>query len=511
MNKNKSYRDKDGIKRNLVTHLEKKREEELLKEEHDANKIPDVFNEKNKNNENDSKENKKNNNVAKKGKYSIKPRSRKILVSSKIADLIIKNNYIKYINSDIYVYFHEFGYFKILPKHEFRVFIRLCLMKMNVEYTRSNDIEDIIYTIQTDPRIQIDAKIIERKSNLVNTLSGVYDIKNEITHKHNPEHMFFNVLYAKHDVEDYKEKFGNSSFNKFLNDITLGDKELKKRLKEIAGYCLSNVNKLRQFYILLGEGSNGKSVFLNILSSLIGEENISNVQINQLSDQRYVHELFGKIVNIGSELSDLKLKDTSTIKSLVDDTDKIICKPVYKQPFSFTNYCKLIFATNNLPEMNSKGYKDNTAFFNRAVIIPFNNTIPKEKQDKDLLKKLKKEKDLILCWALEGLTSIRNNDWNLSPCRISDEYTHKYKNSQSLIERFIEERLIINKDEDYTIFKSDIRVALEEFYEDEGGYEDVKSSMKYLHNIIVEKYRVIYRKIRIKDKTKYGYIGVEII
>ncbi|MDU1936419.1 MAG: phage/plasmid primase, P4 family [Clostridium sp.] len=516
----KRIKDENEVKEEHYEFCEDEYYEELNNEYYDIceNEEYSYFNKKiNECNQNEdfydeySEENYKELKVNKKNKFVIKPKNRRILVSSKIADLIIKSYSICCINEEVYVYFEEYGYYKCLSKHELRVFIRYCLEENRIDYTRGGDIEDIIYSIKTNPRIQINTQDIKRYRNLVNTLSGVYDIKKKKLLKHDSKYMFFNVIYANFNKENYNENFEKSCFYQFIDDITLGDKELKQRLKEIAGYCLCNANQLRQFYVLLGEGSNGKSVFLNLLSSLIGDENISNIELNYLTDKRYVAELFGKVLNIGSELSDIKLTDTSAIKALVNDTDKISCKPLYKQPFSFTNYCKLIFATNNLPELNNKNYKNNTAFFNRAVIVPFNNVIPLKKQDKNLIKKLKKERDIVLNWALEGLEQIRENDWNLSYCKISEECSNQYRDSQSSIERFIDEKLYISGSGGDYLFKSDIKEALNKFYIEEDISRDGGDGVKYLHNLLVEKYKITYKKIRIGDKTRYGYIGIVIL
>lgn len=441
-------------------------------------------------------------------KYTIKPRNRKMLVISNIADLIINKYSILCINEELYVYIEEDGYFKKLTKHKEKVFIRYCLNENEIEYTRSNDIEDIIYSVKTDPRIQMHASDIKRNVNLVNTKSGVYNIKNHILVEHSEKYQFFNVINARYDKDKYYKNFNNSRFNEFLNDITQCDEELKQRLKEVVGYCLSRGNQLRQFYTLVGQGSNGKSVFLNLISDLIGDENISNVQLNQLDDQRYIASLFGKMLNVGSELSDLKINDTSAIKSLVNDTDKVICRPLYKQPFSFTNYCKLLFSTNNLPELNSKHYKNNSAFFDRAVILPFNNIIPIEKQDRNLINKLKKEKDIVLNWAIEGLEQVKDNGWKLSSCKISEQYSNKYRNSQSYIERFISENLVFDKEE--SVFKSDIKDLLSKFLFEEDIQADLKKSMKYLNDLIVGKNEITYKKIRIGEEVRYGYTGIKI-
>ncbi|EEH99453.1 phage/plasmid primase, P4 family domain-containing protein [Clostridium sp. 7_2_43FAA] len=444
----------------------------------------------------------------KESKFLINFNKRKRVVVTYIANKIINENKFICINEEIYLYLENLGYYKRLSDQEIRVFVYKFISLENCKHFNSSDIESIIYFIKISDKIQKNMNDIKRHRNLVNTKSGVYDIRSKKILPHDHKYMFFSVVNAEYNIQNYNDNFYNSRFYKFLNEITLGDEELKQRLKEITGYCLCNANQMRQFYILIGDGGNGKSIFLNLLMTLVGEENTSNIQLNQLSDQKYIAELANKMVNIGSELSDIKLGDTSAIKSLVNDTDKVICRPLYKQPFSFVNYCKLIFATNNLPELNNKNYKNNTAFFNRAIIIPFNNIIPVEKQDKNLNNQLRREIDLVLVWALEGLEKVRKNKWNLSECEISTRYSLEYRDSQSYIERFLKERIRIDIENKNYMFKSDLKDELERFCIEEGIDSNISDGMKYLHNLIIKKYGIKYKKIRIGDKTRQGYIGI---
>lgn len=445
----------------------------------------------------------------KKDKCLINYNRRKRVIATYIANKIINENKLLCINKELYLYSENLGYYKkFLDEDKERIFVYEFVSSGNCKHFNPSDIEAIIYFIKISGKIQKSISDIKRHTNLINTKSGVYDIKNKKIIPHDHKYMFLDVVNAEYNIKNYKNNFYKSRFYKFLDEVTLGDEELKQRLKEIMGYCLCSTNKMRQFYVLIGEGSNGKSIFLNLLMNLIGEENTCNVQLNQLSNQKYIAGLANKMVNIGSELSDIKLSDTSAIKSLVNDIDKVICRPIYGKPFSFTNYCKMIFATNNLPELNNKNYKNNTAFFNRAIIIPFNNIIPVEKQDKNLNSKLIKELDLVLVWALEGLEKIMKNKWNLSKCEISEKYSLQYRNSQSYIERFIEERIRVDKARKKSIFKSDIKMELERFCIEEGIDSNISVGMKYLHNFIINKYGIEYKKIRIGDKTRHGYIGI---
>ncbi len=69
------------------------------------------------------------------------------------------------------------------------------------------------------------------------------------------------------------------------------------------------------FLYLVGEGSNGKSVFTGLLTALHSTLNVSNVPIRSLLENNFaLSDLEFKDVNIDEELSDFSIRDTSSTK-----------------------------------------------------------------------------------------------------------------------------------------------------------------------------------------------------
>ena len=57
----------------------------------------------------------------------------------------------------------------------------------------------------------------------------------------------------------------------FLDTVTGGDVELQRYLQRMAGYCLTGVTTEHALFFLYGTGANGKSVFANTLTAIIGD------------------------------------------------------------------------------------------------------------------------------------------------------------------------------------------------------------------------------------------------
>ena len=153
-----------------------------------------------------------------------------------------------------------------------------------------------------------------------------------------------------------------------LNKISCNDKAIRSLLEEMAGYCLYRRNELGKAFILTGSGSNGKSTYLNMIKTMLGKKNVSVLDMKKLADRFSTVMMYGKLANIGDDISDNFLDDSSEFKKIV--TGETIDAEQKGQPkFEFDPYVKLIFSANNIPRIG-KG-RDSSAIIRRLVIIPF--------------------------------------------------------------------------------------------------------------------------------------------
>lgn len=231
----------------------------------------------------------------------------------------------------------------------------------------------------------------------VNLLNGTLFITAEKIElkKHNPKDFLKYVLNF-----EYNPTADCPKFKKFLDEV-LPDKSKQLVLAEyIASIFIKNgVLKLEKILLLYGGGSNGKSVLFEILNALLGEVNISNYSLENLTDQSgYYRAMIGrKLLNYASEISP---KNNVTMVKQLASGEPMDAREPYGKPFIIKDYAKLIFNTNTLPER----VEQTDAFYRRFLIIHFDQTIPEEKQDRQLAQKIiDTELSGVLNWVLEGL------------------------------------------------------------------------------------------------------------
>jgi len=130
-------------------------------------------------------------------------------------------------------------------------------------------------------------------------------------------------------------------------------------------------NELGKAFILTGSGSNGKSTFLNMLKNMLGKRNVSALDLKKLNDRFSTVMLYGKLANIGDDISDEFITDAADFKKIV--TGETVDAEQKGQPkLEFEPYVKLLFSANNIPRIG-KG-RDSSAILRRLIIVPFNAT-----------------------------------------------------------------------------------------------------------------------------------------
>jgi putative DNA primase/helicase len=220
-----------------------------------------------------------------------------------------------------------------------------------------------------------------------------------------------------------------------LNEV-LPDPEKQKVLAEFCGYIFikPSVLKLEKMLILFGTGANGKSVFFEILNSLLGTENISNYSLQSLTNDNgyYRAKIGNKLVNYASEING-KL-ETDIFKQMASG-EPIEARLPYGDPFILKEYAKLIFNCNELP----KDVEHTNAYFRRFMIVNFDVTIPEHSQDKELPQKIiQTELSGVFNWILLGLDRVLVQR-KFSECKAIENARSDYEKLSDSVQLFISE------------------------------------------------------------------------
>lgn len=231
---------------------------------------------------------------------------------------------------------------------------------------------------------------------LLNTPGGIVDLKTGDLQPHDPSALMTKIAACSPGGDC-------PLWCQFLDKVTSGDVELQLYLQRMAGYCLTGITTEHALFFLYGTGANGKSVFANTLSEMMGDyAQVATVDmLMETKAERHstdIASLSGSRLVIANETEEGRRWAESRIKSLTGG-DRIKARFMRQDNFEFTPQFKLVVAGNHRPGIANV----DEAMRRRLHMIPFTVTIPPQERDKDLQRKLRVEMNGILSWALEGV------------------------------------------------------------------------------------------------------------
>lgn len=279
-------------------------------------------------------------------------------------------------------------------------------------------------------------------ANYIAFKNGIYDLnKNELLE-------FDPLIIVTNKINyNYNESAYSEVVDKTLNKLACNDKNIRLLLEEIVGYTFFKRNELRKAFILIGDKSNGKSTYLDMIKTLLGDENVSALDLKDFSHEFKVANIFGKLANIGDDISDEFIVDTAMFKKIVSG-DRINTNKKFEKPFDFNPFCKLLFSANAIPRMGKS--RGNEAIIDRLIIVPFEARFSANDPDYDPYIKYKLRTDeameYLIQIGLDGLSRVLDNRRFTTSEKVQKELEEYEENNNPILLFFkeIEEDDILN-------------------------------------------------------------------
>lgn len=349
-----------------------------------------------------------------------------VITIEEILDVAKKNQWsLCYADGNFYIYNGE--YWRQIQKSDLLHFLGEAAERLGMEMYSAR-----YHAIRKDLLKQFHASaylpVPERKGNdvVVNLQNGTYVITPE---------MQFLRSFDRNDFLKYQLPFDFDpmatapQFQQYLNRV-LPDSDQQKILSEYMGYVFvrNKTLKLEKALILFGEGANGKSVFFDIITALLGRENVSHFTLNSLTEKNgyFRAQLSDKLVNYASEISPHMASDV--FKQLVSG-EPVEARQIYREPVTLEEYGRLIFNTNTLP----RDTEQTEAFFRRFLILQFAVTIPEAERDPQLAAKIiQQELPGVFNWILDGLRRLLAQGRFTFSAIVEDTLTYYRQQSDSV-------------------------------------------------------------------------------
>jgi P4 family phage/plasmid primase-like protien len=170
-----------------------------------------------------------------------------------------------------------------------------------------------------------------------------------------------------------------------------------------AGYLLYPGCEHEVCLINYGEGGTSKSTISDAVMAVIGGSPLKAVlSLAQLCAEGQgaysLPALKPALVNMGTELDTVDIKDSSNLKRIVSG-EPIEVRSIYGKPYPMTSTVKLWFNSNSIPR-----FKNGTdAELRRVRFLRFMVKVAEESKDRDLKAKLAEERHGIFSWMVQSL------------------------------------------------------------------------------------------------------------
>lgn len=219
---------------------------------------------------------------------------------------------------------------------------------------------------------------------------------------------------------------------------TIKTQEVIDQLQEYMGYGLTRYTGFGKALLLYGPGADGKSRVVAVMRALAGPQNCSAVSMNGLDDQFQRAALFGKVLNMATEITTQAVQ-SDMFKAIVTG-DPIQASFKHKDSFEFTPFCKLIYATNKMPRV----FDNSDGFFRRIQPIVFKRQFLETDAatDPDLDKKLLAELDSIFAWAVHGWHRLKKNK-RFTQSGETLDFMMRYRRYNNPVMGFVQDKCVI--------------------------------------------------------------------
>ena len=244
-------------------------------------------------------------------------------------------------------------------------YIKTCIKKIEIRY-KLTKLKDVTEDLRANTRFRKP----QRLDYLIAVGNGLFNTKTKALEPFDPKHFItakVDTNYNTKALTNY-ELIKNTYFNfdEWLKSIACNDDEIVTLLWQLINEAINPNKTRRKIAIMLGNGTNGKSTFRQMMINLIGDINISVSTPHELQSRFGLTSLEGKICNYGDEVGTKPLDEMDKLKS-ISSGESVNYERKNKDVRNYDFKTLLMFNSNEIPPIKDKS----DAVLNRLLIIPF--------------------------------------------------------------------------------------------------------------------------------------------
>lgn len=309
--------------------------------------------------------------------------------------------------------------------------------KLALKALTNRSIDAILKELPSVPGVPAQAADFDARHELLSVANGTINLRTGTIHPHTSADMITKRL----DVA-FVPDAPATRWEQFLTEVFPGHPEMPAFMRRLVGYGITGSTSEQCFVFMHGQGSNGKSVFLealiNVFKGITKSTEFSTfeqrVTVGQASPE--LAALRGARLVTASETEKYSRLAEALVKQLTGG-DPVTCRALYGSPFTYVPNFLLMVAGNYKPAILSQ----DAGIWRRVKLVPFEAHFKRgSTADTSLPEKLRAEAEGILAWAVRG-----SQEWYANglgePTSVMTA-TQDYRESEDRLQEWICARLM---------------------------------------------------------------------
>ena len=292
-------------------------------------------------------------------------------------------------------------------------------------------------------------EILDSHSHLVGFENGVYDLRMHEFREGLPDD-FISFTTGRHYMSYDPDSAEAQEVEGYLAQV-FTNANVRNYMKNMFSCIIDGSIRQEKFYIFTGQGSNSKSLLLNMVQRAVGDYYcilpialLTQKRTASNAAQSELERTKGRRCAVMQEPGDGEKMNIGLMKEL-SGGDRILTRGLFKEPIEFKPQFKMIMTCNELPEVPS----DDGGTWRRIRVIEFTSRFvdkpdpSKQREfpiDPDITDKLDR-------WADTFISMIIDHHKRLDPRNIEEPLevriaTEGYKKNNDIIGQFIVDRVV---------------------------------------------------------------------
>ena len=337
--------------------------------------------------------------------------------------------------SEVLRFVYRNGFYNLVDDKEFMSIIKTYITQYNRKLLKMTDVKDVLLDLSTDGNY-VNATELDADENIINFKNGILRLDTMTLEPHSPDiksTIQIDCEWSEKDIE-------TPIYDNYIKTLVNSDTKTIHFLNQYAGVALSNIcgYKMKQSLFMIGEGDSGKSQYKLLLEYMLGNRNCCAIDLKTLERPFALVGLYRKRLAGTADMSYMKISELSNFKNITGG-DLLRGEAKGKDAFNFRFNGVLLFCANKKPHF---GGDTGDHVYRRMIFVDCPNKIPEEKQDKNLLNKMKLEYvGIVRKWVL-ALKTVIDAGYRYDIPEKSKESLEKFKIENDSVLSFISECVV---------------------------------------------------------------------